>query len=170
LVKYGKEPTFTGVRSQIDLQNRQLLSTIIRGAGQYTADQMEKCLENVKSLYNIELKPKPLVTIVEKPMIEEVKAIEEPKIEESKEIVLVEESKEEPKVEESKEEPKVEESKEAVVVEENKEETTEVAEVAEQVNPSTVITADAAPEEQNHEDQVSDDKHEVQINEDAVSV
>merc|ERR1712166_1423964 len=95
LVKYGKEPTFTGVRSQIDLQNRQLLSTIIRGAGQYTADQMEKCLENVKSLYNIELKPKPLVTIVEKPMIEEVKAIEEPKIEESKEAVLVEENKEE---------------------------------------------------------------------------
>lgn len=152
MVKYGKEPHFTQVRQQIDMQNRQLLQLIIRGASVKSADEMRQILETIKTLKNIALVPRIVEPIVEAPVIVEVKAIEEPKVEESKEEVVVEENKEEPE--------------EAVVVEENKEETTEVAEVTEQVNPSTIITDDAAPEEENQEDQVKDEKHEVHMDED----
>jgi len=155
LVKYGKEPHFTEVRKQIDMQNRQLLQTIIRFAGVKTADEMKQILESIKTIRMIPLVPKkvePIEPIVETPVIVEVKAIEEPKVEEPKEEAVVEESKE------------------AVVVEENKEETTEVAEVTEQVNPTTIIAEDAAPEEQIQENQVKDEEHAVHIDSDGDTV
>jgi len=152
LVKYGKEPHFTQVRNQIDMQNRSLLQIIIRSAGVKTAAEMKEILEKIKTLKNIPLVPQKVEPIVETPVIVEVKAIEEPKVEEPKETVLVEEPKE------------------TVLVEENKEETKEFAKVTEQVNPSTIITADAAPEEQNQENLVKDEKHEVHFNSEGDSV
>jgi len=143
LVKYGKEQNFVQVRQQIDMQNRSLLQSLIRGASINTIEQMEKLFDAIKTLHNIPLKPKPVQPIVETPELEMAPLVEAPK---------------------------VEEEKEAKVDNNNTEEAKKETDITEQANPELVITADAEPENKDQENKVEPEKIEIHLNEDGDSI
>ena len=65
LVKYGQEPAFSTVRTQIDISNSQLLQ-VIRDTSVITPTEMKEILNQIQAIDNIPLKPNPVEVKQEK--------------------------------------------------------------------------------------------------------